>query len=95
MHGFSTNLTERVCHNPNGFSDTLLSLKSLNKPQRLYCLLALVPVLSQSFFTLVRSHLVAFLFLSAWHSFKFLNVICKIVDYFIFAIKLLAGLNAG
>ena len=31
-------------------------------------LLALVPVLAQSFFALVSGHLVPFLFLSVWHS---------------------------
>ncbi len=37
-------------------------------------LFALVSVLSQSFFTLVRSHLVSFFLLTAWHSFKILWV---------------------
>ena len=32
-----------------------------------YALLLLVTVLAQTFFTFVRSHLVAFSFLSAWH----------------------------
>ena len=55
-------------------------------------LLALVTILAQSLLALVSSHLVALLFLSVWHNlniFKLFNV------YFIFSMKLLAGLNAG
>jgi hypothetical protein len=55
-------------------------------------LLALVTILAQSLLALVSSHLVALLFLSVWHNlniFKLFNV------YFIFSMKLLAGLKAG
>ena len=41
---------------------------------KLKCLLALMSVLSQSLFTLVRSHLMSLFFLSVWHSFNFLFV---------------------
>ena len=34
-------------------------------------LLALVPVLSQSFFTLVRRHLMSFLLFTTWHNGQF------------------------
>ena len=51
-------------------------------------------VLSQSFFTLVRRHLMSFFLLSAGHSFMFLTV-NKLIDYLISCIKVFAGLNAG
>ena len=67
-----------------GCSDVLCFfsiIKTKNKPEVLYAvptslffvsvqtdLLALMSVLSQSFFTLVRRHFMSFLFLSAWHS---------------------------
>ena len=47
-------------------------------------------ILAQALLALVSSHLVALLFLSVWHNTKIYNV-----NYFIFSIKLFAGLNAG
>ena len=40
-------------------------------------LLALMSVLSQSFFTLVRRHLMSFFLFPAWHSCKCLNMVCE------------------
>ena len=60
------------------------------------CLLALMSILSQSFFTLVRRHLMSFFLLSAWHSVMFLDGYkCELYVYLISCIKVLAGLNAG
>ena len=42
--------------------------KLYNKP----CLFALMSILSYSLLTLVGSHLMAFSFFSAWHSYKFI-----------------------
>ena len=44
-------------------------IDSLKRPFARKSLLALMPVLSQSFFTLVRRHFMSFFLLSAWHSF--------------------------
>lgn len=43
-------------------------------------LLALMSVLSQSFFTLVRRHLMSFFLFSAWHSCKCLNMVCEMCE---------------
>jgi hypothetical protein len=48
-------------------------------------------ILAQSLLALVSSHLVALLLLSVWHNSRIL-LKC---DYFIFSIKLFAGLNEG
>lgn len=52
---------------------TLYILTHLFLGERNKCLLALMSVLSQSFFTLVRRHLMSFFLFSAWHSFMFLD----------------------
>lgn len=44
-------------------------------------LFALVSILSQSFLTLVRSHLVALLFFTVWHNFKCLKIICFVLNF--------------
>lgn len=57
-------------------------------------LLLLVTVLTQTFFTFVRSHLMTLMLLSVWHSCKFLIKLYKRY-YLIFATNVLAGLKAG
>ena len=59
-------------------------------------LFLLMTILSQSFFTLVGSHFVAFSFLSAGHNVNYLvRLIIDKFYYFTSSIKVLAGLKAG
>ncbi len=52
-------------------------------------------VLSQTFLTLVSSHLVAFSFLSAWHNFECLYYFIDFTFFFTDSINTFAGLNEG
>ena len=53
---------------PIGCSKTIESLSGINPTGIPPYLFLLMTILSQSFLAFVRSHLVAFSFLSAWHT---------------------------